>query len=151
MSQSSTVDQVRRPRPGRGAGRAAVTRQIVGAFFVSMGGVHIGIVAADAGFYRPFADAALLPFVRTGWLEVFMAHPAVWGLLVAAGETVLGAMLLRGGRWALPGWVGVIGFHLALMLFGGGVWLWCVPALAFLVPAAIADRRGTVPMVAETE
>jgi hypothetical protein len=33
----------------------------------------------------------------------------------------------------------VIAFHLALMAFGWGVWLWSVPGLAGLVPAALRD------------
>jgi hypothetical protein len=33
----------------------------------------------------------------------------------------------------------VIVFHLALMLFGWGFWLWSAPALALIVPLALAD------------
>lgn len=50
--------------------------------------------------------------------EVFMANPRVWGLTVAAGELMLGLLLLRGGPAAKVGCLGVIGFHLALVLFG---------------------------------
>jgi len=64
--------------PSRRAGPGLVGR-LVGGFYLSMGGVHLGIVAADPGFYRGFADAALLPFVRTGWDDIFMAHPSAWG------------------------------------------------------------------------
>jgi hypothetical protein len=35
----------------------------------------------------------------------------------------------------------VVGFHLALMLFGWGFWLWCIPALAFAVPAMLHAFR----------
>ena len=59
---------------------------VVGGFYLSMGGVHIGLVAADTSTYRHFADAALFPFVRDGWQNIFMAHPTVFGLLLAAGE-----------------------------------------------------------------
>ena len=76
-----------------------------------------------------------------GWSVVFMAHPSVWGLVIAAGETMLGLFLITGGMWARIGWVAVIAFHLALLLLGWGYWLWSVPALAFLVPAALADWR----------
>jgi hypothetical protein len=114
-------------------------RLVTGGFFLSMGGVHLGIVAADPQFYRPFADEALLGFVRSGWTDVFMAAPAFWGLCLALGETVLGILLLLGGGWARVGWVGVIAFHVLLMLFGWGVWLWCVPALCLLVALARAD------------
>jgi hypothetical protein len=33
----------------------------------------------------------------------------------------------------------VIAFHVLLMLFGFGVWLWCLPALALLVVLARKD------------
>jgi len=127
-----------------------LARTVVGWFYLSMAGVHLGIVAADPETYRQFADGSYLGFVRTGWDTVFMAHPAVWGLALFAGETVLGMCLLAGGRWAKAGWIGVIAFHLALMLFGVGVWLWCLPALAVLVPVARADWSGLsgVPRVA---
>src|SRR4051812_44605091 len=90
---------------------------VVGGFYLSMGGVHLGLVAADTETYRHFADAGLFAFVRDGWQEVFMAHPAMFGLALAAGETALGALLLIGGRYAVLGWAGVIAFHLLLMLF----------------------------------
>jgi hypothetical protein len=38
----------------------------VGSFYLLTGGVHLGIAAANPAFYRPFADRALLPFVRDG-------------------------------------------------------------------------------------
>ncbi len=56
-----------------------------------------------------------------------------------AGETTLGILLLLGGRCATIGWVGVIAFHVLLMLFGYGVWLWSVPALVLLVFLARRD------------
>ena len=109
-----------------------VSRRVVGAFFVSMGGVHLGIVAADAQTYDGFAQNALFGFVRSGWSNVFMATPMFWGTCLFLGETLLGALLLIGGRSARLGWVGVIGFHLLLMVFGLGIWLWSVPALLLL-------------------
>ena len=114
-------------------------RTIVGGFYLSMAGVHLGIVAADPETYRSFADGSFLGFVRSGWENVFMARPALWGLALFAGEAVLGGLLLAGGRWARAGWVGVVAFHVVLMLFGPGIWLWCLPALAVLVPLARAD------------
>jgi len=122
-----------RHREGRVSRRA---RSVVGGFFLTMGGVHIGIVAAGPTFYGRFADAAFFSFVRTGWSEIFMASPVFWGLCLALGEILLGTCLLLGGRYARVGWVGVITFHLLLMLFGLGTWLWCLPALAVLVTLA---------------
>jgi len=81
--------------------------------------------------------------VRDGWQDVFMAHPAAFGLALAAGETVLGILLLRGGRAADVGWAGVIAFNVLLMLFGFGFWLWSLPALVVLVALARRDRTAT--------
>ena len=119
-------------------------RTIVGGFYLSMAGVHLGIVAADPDTYGHFADGSFLGFVRSGWDDVFMANPDRWGLALFAGETVLGACLLAGGRWARAGWVGVIAFHVLLMLFGFWVWLWSLPVLAMLVPLAVADWPSLV-------
>ena len=114
-------------------------RGFVGGFYLTMAGVNAGIVFADPESYRHFADGAHLDFVNRGWNEIVMTNPSFWVLLLAAGELTLGALLLSGGRAARIGWLGVIVFHVLLMLFGPGIWLWCVPALAALIPAVRAD------------
>ncbi len=119
--------------------RGRLVRKVIGGFYLFTGGVHVGIVAAGPEFYRHFADGALFDFVASGWQDVFMAHPAAWGLVLAAGEVALGLLLLRGGTWARAGWAGVVAFHLALMLFGWGFWVWSVPALALLILVAGRD------------
>lgn len=130
------LSRLGRPR----LGHSGLGRRIVGTFFLSMAGVHVGIVAADPQFYGPFADASAVPFVREAWAEVFMAHPAFWGLMVALAETLLGLALLAGRRWAKLGWAGVITFHVLLVLVAGwGILTWCVPALAVLVVLARRD------------
>lgn len=122
-----------------------LARAVVGGFYLSMGGVHLGIVAADPQFYRSFADAALFSFVRDGWADIFMSAPVFWGLCMVAGETTLGVLLLIGGRAAKLGWAGVIACHVLLLLFVWGIWGWCLPALAVLVPLAIRDWPRLTP------
>jgi hypothetical protein len=68
-----------------------------------------------------------------------MAAPVAWGLGLCAGEIVIGALLLAGGRAAKVGWCAAIAFHLLLMLFGWGFWLWSVPVLAALLVLARSD------------
>ena len=77
-----------------------------------------------------------------------MAHPAVWGLLVAAFEITCGTLMLMGGRTARLGWVAVLAFHVALMGFGWGFWAWSVPVLTVLVPAALIDWARLSPKAA---
>ena len=138
--------------PPSGARRSGAARRFVGGFYLVMGGINAGIVAADPQTYRTFADAAFWSFVTTAWHDVVMAEPYAWFLLLAAGEVLLGLLLLHGGPAARLGWAGVIGFHVLLMPFGFGIWLYCLPALAFLVPAARSDwaslagpQRPTTP------
>ena len=130
------------PGPVPGPARRHWGGPVVGGFYLAMGGVHLGVVAADPETYRHFADAGLFAFVRDGWQEIFMAYPAVFGLLLMVGETVLGVLLLLGGRAATYGWAGAIVFHLLLMLFGFGTWAWCLPALALLTYLARRDTTA---------
>lgn len=127
------------PRAGEPPPGWLTARGAVGCFFLFIGGIHLGMVAADSEVYRHFADGSPLSFVREAWADIFMAHPATWGLVVMAAEVVTGLLLLSGGGAAKAGWVGAIAFTVALMLFGWGFWLWSVPALAFLVWAARRD------------
>ena len=110
----------------------------MGGLYLVTGGVHLGLVAADPQVYRDFADAGLFAFVRDGWDQIVMAHPAVWGLLLMAGEITLGTLLLVGGRAAPWGWAGVIAFHVLAAVWVG-VWLYAVPALVVLVLLARHD------------
>ncbi len=104
----------------------------VGAF------VHVGLALSNPQSYRPFADGALFGWVYDGWHEIFMANPTQWALLLGAGELIIAALLVLDRR---IGYLAVIAFHLALMLFGWGFWLWSVPALAFAIPATVHEFR----------
>jgi hypothetical protein len=122
--------------------RSALGRSLVGGFFLVMGGVHLGLVSADPEVYRHFADHGLFAFVRDGWRDIVMAAPAVYGLLLMAGEITAGVLLLVGGRTARIGWSAVLVFHLLLLLFGWWIWVWCVPALVLLTWLARRDLVG---------
>jgi hypothetical protein len=111
----------------------------IGAFYLVMAGINIGIVIADSSTYRHFADGGLFPFVRTGWREIVMARPGAWIGLLAAGEIAIGLAFLARRPWPRIAYGAAIVFHLALMVFGWGVWLWAVPAIGALTAAARHD------------
>lgn len=136
VKTASPAGRVRRWPPSARTGRV-----VVGGFFLVMGGVHLGLVSADPEIYRPFADHALFGFVRSGWQDIVMKAPAVYGLLLMAGEVLAGALLLAGARAARIGWCAVIVFHVLLMLFGWWVWAWSIPALLILVALARQDMQ----------
>jgi hypothetical protein len=75
-----------------------------------------------------------------GWTSPWLTRPCgPWSL--AADEFVIAGLLLAARRTA---YLAVVAPHLALMLFGWGFALWCLPALAFAVPAAVrsSTRRA---------
>lgn len=135
----TTVRALPPPKPTTRLSQPRVARSLVGGFFLVMGGVHLGLVSADPTVYRHFADHALFPFVRTGWQDIVMAAPSVYGLVLMAGEITAGTLLLVGGRAARIGWAAVIVFHVLLMLFGWWVWAWSLPALVLLGWLAARD------------
>jgi hypothetical protein len=114
----------------------------VGLFFVWTSGIHVGIVAADPALYRHFADGALVPGLAEAWRSTFMIHATTAGLVLAAGEGELGLLLLKSWPRRRMGWVGTIVFHLALMCFGWGFWVWSLPALTVLLRGARHDSRS---------
>jgi hypothetical protein len=117
-----------------------VRPRYVGWLFLWTSGIHVGIVAAGAAFYRHFADGALVPGLRETWRSVFMGNAPVGGLVVAGGEALVALLLLSASRTGRRlGWVGTISFHVALMCFGWGFWVWSVPALALLARGARRD------------
>ena len=137
-----TTTQAPPRRPTTRASRTGrLGRSVVGGFFLVMGGVHLGLVSADPQVYQHFADDGLFSFVRSGWQDIVMASPALYGLLLMTGEVTAGAMLLAGGVAARVGWGAVIVFHVLLMVFGWWIWAWCVPALALLTWLARHDLR----------
>ncbi|TXL57549.1 hypothetical protein FHP06_14030 [Aeromicrobium terrae] len=105
-----------------------------------MAGINIGLTVADSQTYRHFADEGLFPFVRSGWRDIVMAHPEVWIGLLAAGEIAVGFAFLAAGWWRRVAYAAAIVFHVALMTFGWGFWLWSVPAITILTAGMRHDR-----------
>ena len=123
---------------------SSLGRSLVGGFFLVMGGVHLGLVAADPQVYRHFADNGLFAFVRTGWTDIVMAAPGFYGLLLMAGEVTAGALLLVGGRAARVGWLAVIAFHFLLLVIPTTLMGLSLPLLA---RGAVAASREIAPLV----
>lgn len=129
-------------------------RRGVALLFVAGGATHVFLGTTMPDVYEPFADAAPWAFVREAWHDVFLAHPTVWALLLAAGEVTIG--VLAGdhrGRTARAGLALAIAFHVALVAFGWGFLWWSAPMLVALgwlyhaldAPPLLPPRRGRHP------
>jgi hypothetical protein len=111
-----------------------VCRLAFAVMFTGGAAIHVAIVVTGTETYRHVADTAFIPFVKQAWLSVFMPHAALFGLLLAAFELVVGLLILAGGRNTTLGLLAALVFHLGLMLFGWGLWFWSLPMVAMLVP-----------------
>jgi hypothetical protein len=58
-----------------------------------------------------------------------------------AYELAVGVLTLKGGKAALTDLAGAIVYHLGLMLFGFGTWLYCVTATMLLALILRAQAR----------
>jgi hypothetical protein len=126
-----------RSRQWRYIGRGAV-----GVLFL-LGGALVNASYLAAGRdYAGFADPAHFAWVTDAWRAVVAPNVVPWiGLLVVFGATV-GALILRGGRRTQLGYVGVIGFYLALWLFGWFETLWVLAMFPPMLLLLRAERRA---------
>ena len=131
-----------RSRRARYAGRAAV-----GGLFI-VGGALVNTVYLVSGVdYVGFADTAHFAWVTDAWRAVVAPNVVPWIGLLVVFEATVGALILSGGRRTRLGYVGVIGFDLALWLFGGFQLVWAaimLPPMLLLLRA----ERGAVTAAA---
>jgi hypothetical protein len=120
----------------RHLGRAAV-----GVLFV-LGGALVHVINLATGVdYAGFADPAHFAWVTDAWRAVVAPHPVLFIGLLILFETTVGVLAVSGGRRTRAGYVGVIGFYLALWLFGWFETVWCVAVLPPTVRLLRAERR----------
>jgi hypothetical protein len=127
-----------RSRRWRYIGRAAV-----GALFVLGGALVNASYLASGADYAGFADTAHFAWVTDAWRAVVAPNVVPWISLLVVFEATVGALILSGGRRTQLGYVGVIGFYLALWLFGGFQLVWVVIMLSPMLLLLRAERRAT--------
>ena len=128
-----SVGRIDRVRVGRNI------RSAIACLYAAGSVVHVLFGTFRPSVYRSFAGESSLGFVRDGWHDVFMAQPRAWALVLAAGEAVIATLLLQ---WPAAGYVAVVLFTAALVLFGWGFLLWSAPFLALVVLAIVLERSG---------
>jgi hypothetical protein len=126
-----------------------VARVAVAALFL-VGGALLHVVNLATGAdYTDFADPAHVGWVTETWREVVGPNQGFFIGLLAAFEIAVGVLAVVGGRATRLAYAGIIGFYLALCLFG---WIEVVWALV-MVPAMVllfrAERAAAATPSAE--
>jgi hypothetical protein len=137
-----------RSRRVRYVGRAAV-----GLLMLAGGALVNAVNLATRGDYAGFADNAHVGWVTTAWSSIVARNQLLFIGLLVAFEAAVGVLILSGGRRTQLGYVGSIGFHLALCLFGRFVTIYALvilPVLALLLhakrrPATVTAAPDAIP------
>lgn len=129
-------------RAGKNRRAMYVGRVALGVLFIAFGAVVNAIyLAMDNGYYDDFADASPFAFVKNTWHSLVVPNQGLFITLLIAFEATAGVLVLCGGRWTQVGLIGLIGFHVGQLAFGGVLWPWAIVMLVALVLLLRAERR----------
>jgi uncharacterized membrane protein len=121
-----------------------VGRAAVGVLFLIGGALFNAISLASGVDYGAFADTAHFAWVTDAWRAVVAPNEVLYISLLVVFEATVGVLILSGGRRTQVGYVGVIGFYLALWLFGGFQLIWAVTMLPLMFLLLRAERRAAL-------
>ena len=130
-----------RTRSGRHPGALRTGRLAVGGLYLMAGAFVNAMFIVRGDDYDGFADGADVDFVRDTWQSLVVPnhHAFIWVLV--AFEAEVGLLALAGGRRTQLAYGLAIAFHVALLSFGWGFFLWSLPMLAALSQLLRAERR----------
>jgi len=120
---------------------ARLGRLAVGGLYLVAGAVVNALFLARGEDYARFADGSYLPFVRHTWRSLVVPHHEVWIGLLIVFEAIVGGLALSGGKRTRVAYAAAILFHVGLLPFGWGFYLWSLPMIAALVTLWRAERR----------
>jgi hypothetical protein len=129
-------------RAGKSLRAIYVGRAALGLLLIAFGAVVNAIyLAAGTDYYADFAEASPFPFVRDTWDSLVLPHQGWFITLLIIFEATVGALILSGGRRTQVGLIGLIGFHVGQLAFGGVLWPWAIVMLVALVLLLRAERN----------
>ena len=112
-----------------------------------IGGALVNAIYLGSGVnYDDFADLSMLAFVTDTWRELVAPNQGFFIGLLIAFEAFAGVLVYVGGRAAVAGMAAILGFHVGLMFFGWGFWIWSIPMIvgvALLLRAQLRDATHT--------
>jgi len=92
--------------------------------------------------YDGFASGAYVDAVRETWQSLVAPNHHVFIWLLVVFEVAVGLLALAGGKRTQLAYGLAIAFHVALLSFGWGFYLWSLPMLAALTQLLRAERQA---------
>jgi hypothetical protein len=128
-------------RAGHDRRAARVGPWAVAVLFLGAGALVNAIFLATGEDYADFADGAYVAFVGDTWRDVVVPNRHLFISLLIAFETAIGLLVLAGGKRTQLGYVAAIAFHVALLSFGWGFYLWAIPMIGAFSLLLRAERQ----------
>jgi hypothetical protein len=138
-------------RSRRSPRAARVGQLAVAALFIGAGALVNAVFLATGETYAKFADGAYVPFVRNTWRTLVVPNHYAFISLLIAFELLVGVLMLIGGKRAQLGLAGAIAFHVGLLSFGWGFYLWSIPMIGALALLLRAERTREPAHASSTE
>jgi hypothetical protein len=135
---TAAVRARRHPRALR-TGRIAVAVLYVGA-----GAAVNALLLLRGEDYAEFAAGSPIAFVRDTWRALVVPNHELFISALICFELVVGLLALAGGRRTQVAYLSAIAFHVALLSFGWGFWMWSVPMIAALSSLLRYERMATI-------
>ena len=127
-----------------------VGRAALGLLFIVFGALVNAIyLIAQPDYYTTFADASPFPFVTDTWNTLVLPHQNLFITLLIIFEAAMGVLILSGGRRTPVGLIGLIGFHVGQLAFGGVLWAWAAVLLTALILLLRAERNAAPGLAAQ--
>jgi hypothetical protein len=134
-----------------------IGRGAIGVIFIVFGAaVNTIYLWVGNGYYDEFATPSPFSFVTDTWESLVVPNQGFFIALLILFEATAGVLVLCGGRWTQAGLIGLLGFHVGQLTFGGVLWIWAplmLVTLALLLKAERqnlrqqGDNRATAPAV----
>lgn len=135
-------------RSGRHPTALTIGRSAVAVLYIGAGAAVNAFFLLRGDDYARFADGSPIPFVRESWRSLVVPDHDAWISLLIAFELAVGVLALLGrGRTQLA-YLAAIAFHVALLSFGWGFFLWSLPMLAALVTLLRRERASHAALIA---
>lgn len=128
-------------RSRRHASAVRMGRLGVGFLFIVAGAAMNGWFLMRGDDYGKFASGSYIPFVRDTWQSVVVPNHELWIGMLIAFELAIGVLSLAGERHTQLAYALAIVFHVCLLSFGWGFYLWSIPMVVALATLLAVERR----------